>query len=64
MGAIRVSSLPAANRGFCISRGLVLVVLLVSAAVVGSLTYIFVGGDEDEDYQHRQVSEVREVSCD
>jgi hypothetical protein len=48
---------PGANpnaRGFCISRSLVAVVLIASAAVVGSLTYVFVEGDEDDDY-HRQV---------
>jgi hypothetical protein len=42
-------------RGFCVSRSLVVVVLLVSAAVVGSLTYTFTKGDEEDDY-HRQVS--------
>jgi hypothetical protein len=42
-------------RGFCVSRSLVVVVLLVSAAVVGSLTYTFIKEDEDDEY-HRQVS--------
>jgi hypothetical protein len=49
-------------RGFCVSRSLVVVVLLVSAAVVGSLTYTFTKGDEDDDY-HRQVSTLKEGGC-
>jgi hypothetical protein len=49
-------------RGFCVSRSLVVVVLLVSAAVVGSLTYTFTKGDEDDDY-HRQVSVSGEGGC-
>ena len=49
-------------RGFCVSRSLVVVVLLVSAAVVGSLTYTYTKGDEDDDY-HRQVSTLKEGGC-
>jgi hypothetical protein len=49
-------------RGFCVSRSLVVAVLLVSAAVVGSLTYTFTKGDEDDDY-HRQVSTLKEGGC-
>lgn len=49
-------------RGFCVSRSLVVVVLLVSAAVVGSLTYTFVKEDEDDDY-NRQVSALEKRGC-
>jgi hypothetical protein len=49
-------------RGFCVSRSLVVVVLLVSAAVVGSLTYTFTKGAEDDDF-HRQVSTLKEGGC-
>jgi hypothetical protein len=59
--AVEEKSAPGENRkvhrGFCISRSLVVVVLLVSAAVVGSLAYVFVKGDEDDDY-HSQVRTV------
>jgi hypothetical protein len=50
------------DQGFCVSRNLVVLVLLASAAIAGSLTYVFVKDNEDDDYR-RQVRWMQGSAC-